>query len=357
MERSLVSTSCNRTCSEPLPCCRDLRKRTHMLTLTIAENFKLHVNDFHCRQIFFGGSHDNGFARLLEQYADDKHALRRVTLLEGVPFEKELAVLPFDTVKFPGIFRDTKINVMGSTLDLLTGQPLRPRVDTRGLSATSDVFTPRSGSPFSPFSPPRNGIPQLDGQAVAQRAPHLRTASIASSDSFGPPNAGGSWAAITKASSAMPFTDLPPAARTAEPAKTISRNIKGQRIDEPLDYDKDEVARLKKIKMCNQHYIGQGCCHWNAGKADKCPHRHDVKLTSQERYWLRVVARETPCKKGAYCDDVKCIYGHRCPFPVANEGSSRGSGMCLNGDHCRFPRDMHGVDTKIVKTIRATGAF
>ena len=135
------------------------------------------------------------------------------------------------------------------------------------------------------------------------------------------------------------------------------RNLKGQRIDDTLDYDRDEVQRLKKLKMCNQHYIGLGCCHYNAGKSDKCPHRHDIRLTTKERYSLRVVARETPCKKGFECDDVKCIYGHRCPFPLATEGSARGSGMCLNGDNCRFSRDMHGVDTKVVKKTLITGAF
>ena len=58
-----------------------------------------------------------------------------------------------------------------------------------------------------------------------------------------------------------------------------------------------------------------------------------------------------------FCDDKKCIYGHRCPFPVATEGSLRGSGRCLNGEHCRFGHEMHGVDSKIVKTVRVTGAL
>jgi len=165
------------------------------------------------------------------------------------------------------------------------------------------------------------------------------------------------WATVAKKSSSLPFTDLPKQQAAIQPPKAVSRNRAGYRIDEELEYNRDEVQRLKRIKLCNQHYLGQGCCHYNAGKADKCPHKHDMKLTSQERYWLRVVARETPCKRGFECDDVKCIYGHRCPFPVATEGSSRGSGSCLNGENCRFPREMHGVDTKVIKYIKVTGAF
>lgn len=251
-------------------------------------------------------------------------------------------------------FRETKITIPGA-IDLLTGQPAIPRKDSRGLSATSGVFTPRANSPFSPG---RGTNPQLDGQtAMSQRLPHLRTNSVASSEYSSESGAANSWATIAKSSSALPFRDLPQAPSSAAPPKTILRNLSGQRVDETLEYDRDEVLRLKRLKMCNQHYIGNGCCHYNAGKSDKCPHRHDVKLNEHQRYMLRVVARETPCKKGFGCDDTKCIYGHRCPFPLATEGSSRGSGMCLNGENCRFSRDMHGVDTRVVKRILATGAF
>ncbi|KAI6869113.1 hypothetical protein KC338_g3666 [Hortaea werneckii] len=330
----------------------------------MAENLKLHLYDYHCRQIIFGCSQDYDYARLFGQYALDREALSRVTLLEAVPLANELKQLEFKTTKLPGVFREAQPQIASPAL--LTGplntnaQAFRPRVESCGLSATSEVFTPRTASPFSPFTSSGAQLHQLDGQVLAQRLPHLRSTSMASSaESSDSGTAGlGSWAAITKASSALPLTEIPKASRPFETAsKTISRNIKGQRIDEPMDYDKDEVQRLKRIKMCNQHYIGQGCCHYNAGRTDKCPHRHDVKLTPQERHWLRVVARETPCKKGTECDDVKCIYGHRCPFPVATEGSSRGSGMCLNGENCRFPRDMHITDTKIVKTTRITGTF
>ena len=45
----------------------------------------------YCRQVLLGCSHDNQYARLLNQYKDDE-ALRRVTLLEGAHFEKDLAI-------------------------------------------------------------------------------------------------------------------------------------------------------------------------------------------------------------------------------------------------------------------------
>ena len=82
----------------------------------IAETFKLYLYDYHCRQVIFGCSHDNGYARLLEQYLQDGEALPRVTLLEGVPFEKELIALPFRQKKFSGIFRENKIVIPGQVV-------------------------------------------------------------------------------------------------------------------------------------------------------------------------------------------------------------------------------------------------
>lgn len=249
-----------------------------------------------------------------------------------------------------------KLTVYPGPPDLLSTHSFRPRVDSRGLSATSEVFSPKTQTPFSPLGyAATNGIPHMNEQLRNQRLRNMSIESSATSSEAGL----GSWAAVTKSSSGLPFTDLPKSTRPVEPEeKLVLRNIKGQRVDEPLEYDRDEIQRLKKHKLCNQHYVGQGCCHYNAGKADKCPHKHDVTLTPQELYWLRVVARETPCKKGPGCDDTRCIYGHRCPFPKPTEGSNRGAtGSCLNGENCRFPREMHTVDPKIVKMTKVTGRF
>ncbi|KAK3701203.1 hypothetical protein LTR37_015582 [Vermiconidia calcicola] len=315
----------------------------------ISETFKIYVYNYHCRQIVFGCSHDNGYARLLEQYMSDEEALSRVTLLEGTPFEKELAILPFQKAKFPGIFRDNKISIQGQT-DLLTGQP-PARVDSgRSLNANSVAFTPRTGTPASVYSPYSTAA-TLGGQPMSVRNPHVRNESIASSANDS--DTGGSWATVTKKNAHQPFTGV--LRTTTNSQDAVSRNRKGQRLDTNLEYNREEVQRIKKMKACNQHYLGtNGCCHYNAKKEDKCPHDHRINFSATDKKWLRVVARETPCKKGHECDDPKCIYGHHCPFPVATEGSMRGVG-CLNGNDCRFPSSMHGMDLAPFKTTRVTG--
>ena len=260
--------------------------------------------------------------------------MSRVTLLEGLPLEHQLAVLPYHKAKFPDIFRDSKVFVPG------------------GLNANSDVFTSHTGTPGSIHSPV-DGISSQDGQPLAMHSRYFRADSFSS---FGASSENGAatWATVTTKNAHRPLKDIPRASSDA--TDVIKRNKYGQRLDNDLEYDRDEVQRMKKLKSCNQHYIGRGCCHFNAGKIDKCPHNHHYKFTSTELKWLRAVARETPCKKSHECDDPDCIYGHHCPFPVATEGSMRGVG-CMNGDLCRFPRSMHGMETVPVKKIRVSGAF
>lgn len=87
----------------------------------------------------------------------------RLTLMEGTPFEKELDVLPFVKHKFNGLFRDSKI-VIGAP-DLLAGAP--PRMDSRmrALNPASGMFTPRTATPASIYSP-RPVCPTFMGMAL-----------------------------------------------------------------------------------------------------------------------------------------------------------------------------------------------
>jgi hypothetical protein len=66
-------------------------------------------------------------------------------MMEGVPFEKELLALPFPTKKFPGIFRDTKVNVWGNFSGAVTN----------GVSKSYNIL---SGLPSRLPPPPKNGV-------------------------------------------------------------------------------------------------------------------------------------------------------------------------------------------------------
>ena len=115
----------------------------------------------------------------------------------------------------------------------------------------------------------------------------------------------------------------------------VPRNRYGYRVDPEIKFDKVEVYRIKKLKLCNVHYL-RGDCYY-----DNCTHDHDYKPTKAELHTLRCIARMVPCRMGGECDDVKCIYGHRC----------LAGSPCVFGDKCKFSEDMHNVDTRVVKKI------
>jgi hypothetical protein len=81
--------------------------RSVTVKLTITAAFQMSFDNVQCRHIIFGGSPDNGYARLLGPHVDSK----KISLLEGPPFAKELAEL---TTRYPvmdcvAVFRKTKL--------------------------------------------------------------------------------------------------------------------------------------------------------------------------------------------------------------------------------------------------------
>ncbi|MCJ1357228.1 MAG: hypothetical protein MMC33_007224 [Icmadophila ericetorum] len=316
----------------------------------LVELFKLHLYNCHCRHILFGCSHDNGYARLLEDLIEQQ-TLSQITLLEGVPFERELATLvtKYQTTKFPNLFRTSKIDLYQNQYHQL---PLRQR------QSPEMVSQPTASSPQ----------PMTNHTAHANHANHANLANLANHGNYTnqiPPFAASNQAAIARAQSGpvpVPASSpmapswastagAAPPAQIASPPPTpsphtatvsvIPRNKYGQRVDPMIQYDKSEVKRVQKIKMCNVHFLRNDCPYGN-----ECEHDHFYKPNKNELLTLRFIARQTPCRFGTGCDDTKCIYGHRCP--TGQEGSKD----CRFGASCRFDPDMHGIDLKVVRTTK-----
>ena len=236
----------------------------------------------------------------------DRDLLGRITLLEGIPFERELASIKpaYRVAKFNSLFRDTKI------------------------------ITP-SRNPWS--SPaPTTSSPQT--QTLPIRTPSLSNGN----DTTATPGPA-TWASTTAAVANATLTDLTASKpSTPKPPPTVERNKYGQRVDR-VDFKtipKDELNRVKKLKLCNLFFLLGECPNIS------CYHTHEYKLTKNERVVLQAVARMTPCHFGTECDDPACIYGHRCPL------SEVGKKDCFWGANCRFDTTAHGVDTNIVKVTK-----
>lgn len=114
------------------------------------------------------------------------------------------------------------------------------------------------------------------------------------------------------------------------------RNSYGQRIDPLVTHNKEEVARLKKLKLCNAHFLRRFC-----RSGSDCYHNHTYKIAPEELKTLGHVARMAPCGQGSECDDEDCYHGHVCPAPKGRNGE-----LCIFGEMCRFPDEMHNVERK-----------
>lgn len=312
----------------------------------IIENFKIHINNLHCRKIFFGCSHDNGFARMLEKYMTEPYYVSKVTLLEGVPFEKELQALPYATKKFQGIFRESKINLQGATYGQLSvANTPSPAPKTYNIITGIPTHFPPPTGYRSMGENDGLGDSPMPAQATADM---WRTPSSSTLASDGLPVTAKpilNWAA--RAAAPPPPSSPKPNYEPVSREEMIARNRHGQRVDPATrDYDKAEVDRVKTMKLCNVHFLRQECPF-----KDNYTHVHDYKPSSGEIATLRLVARMAPCQNGSGCQDVKCMYGHRCPAPYARNVLDKGKKPCIFGEACKFPIELHDLDCNVVKTL------
>ena len=282
----------------------------------------------------------------------------QITLLEGVPFERELATLrgKFESTKFDPLFRTAKINIYQQHQPVHQARPpLMPQPQSMPQSIPMQL---QSGSAI------QNGMygSNMGYQSPYYAPPASRSPSQSTNNSVAMNPMGSSWA--TKAVSAPPVQlGSPPSTPQPTPPNmsTVPRNKYGQRIDPVVSYDKSEVKRVQKIHMCNVHFLRNDCSY-----GDDCSHSHSYKPNKNELLTLRCVARQTPCHFGTACDDIKCIYGHRyvfltprsvftsptlyCRCPFSYEGTQE----CRFGENCRFDKSMHGLDTKVVRTTKVS---
>ncbi|PYH31358.1 CCCH zinc finger protein [Aspergillus neoniger CBS 115656] len=272
----------------------------------IAEAFKVNLYNCHCHQIFLGCADTNAYAQILVDIMEDIDLVGRVTLIEGITFEKDLAKIKaaYRVSQFPEILRNTKI---------------------------TPVWAPWKAAVASKPPPALTPSPKPGAVPLSRTSTSTSTnASTSMSSTSARPSTPGEFQ-VVQSKSVTP----------ARP-KIVERNKYGQRVDR-VDFKsipREEMNRLKKLKLCNLHYLLGECT------IDNCQHDHSRRLTKSELSVLTAIARMTPCRYGLDCDDPECTYGHRCPH------AEPGKKDCYWGSNCRFDPAAHGIDTNIVKLTK-----
>lgn len=214
--------------------------------------FEQDIADVKCRAVIFGGSADNGYARLLLPYVGDNVKRSRIILVEGQPFVKELSELKdsFSIARFSDVFSTTKLA-------------------SRRVSFST--------------TPPSTPIPNEPTRATT-------TATFASA-----------------AASKTGRTSHSVATVTAGRDTVVLLNSKGQRLDDIIRPIPGLLNVLKSKKHCNLHHILGKCSDSN------CSFLHGVRLDRKGIEARRWIARQAPCQLGLQCRNEKCFLGHECP--------------------------------------------
>lgn len=172
----------------------------------------------------------------------DPSIVQLITLLEGVPFERELEKLrsKYKTKRLGKLFRTTKI---------VNDQPY----GSYWSSSTSSVNGNGPQNPTSLFSAASHPDPP-DKELDLIRP---KSTSVPISNSLNLRNQ--TWALKTKHAAAPVDAPQPLSADPDRKSPEIFRNRHGQRVDPPLPYDMNEITRVKKIHMCNVHFLRGDC--------------------------------------------------------------------------------------------------
>ena len=241
--------------------------------------------NFHCQHIVFGGSADSSYAGFLTPFATPNSVNDRITLLEGPPFPHELKKVAqgFQQTSFPAIFRISKLQVVPNGAAISIGSK-RPAVEP--LAGARD----RTNTPFTSAA----SLP-------------ARTYSVPTTQKT-----------LTPQSALSPI---------------IYQNQYGQRLDPPLNFDKQYLKHLYEYnsKLCNNFYLKAYCPY-----GTNCEWDHSQLLTQMQLDTLRHKARTSNCRN-AFCIDPQCPLGHMCPR----------NGSC-NISLCKFLPEMHQIDTSQV---------
>jgi hypothetical protein len=202
------------------------------------------------------GSGDRGYVSYLRRF-DDGNA--DITLVEATPFEPSFRALAerFTTIKFPTVFRETKL---GTRPVPAAAVPTQTPAPTR----SANTYAGAASSPQGPLRPVPVG-------------PSTMTARTESTIAF---------------------------------SRVMNFNSDGVRIDEPIP--KCNHVLFERFQAANPRPCAR--FHLTVCKAVSCADDHDVPLDLNQKSALLRLARYKSCVNGLRCRDRGCVASHQCIY-------------------------------------------
>jgi hypothetical protein len=212
------------------------------------EVLAFHVNNPQCEHILLACCNDAGYVPVLRQYAAQSACSDRITLLSSGAIWSGMSDLGFRTTRvFESLF-DSR-----GSLPIPTAATAWKQLQSSpvAIQPRVDLFTAESSKP--------------QGKSVANSG-RLRP---------------------------------------------ILRDGNGNRIDKILNVNGNLAIAMRKLNLCNWHYLRADCQNQNSGC--KRDHKAPRPLSPENYDALWFVARQGMCRslrKGGSCEDDQCIYGH-----------------------------------------------
>lgn len=255
----------------------------------LAEATTWHLENYNCKHIILGISHDASYAAFVNGLMQDETTRQRVTILEGVPTVRELVATGVNVLNLNEmLFRPERLVAKQQPVML---EPLPPPV-------TSPRPAPAATAP-RPASTPAVAPPSY-ARAIKSASP--------------PPQ-------MTLPIPLHPRVANPPRLAQASKPQPPSWNPGARGLDPPIKVSQAALDNIKKRKdnnkLCNNHYLRGPC-----SKGDECCFEHKYKPSPDEILAIAYLARLNPCTSGQECDVENCIYGHHVSFSAPPPSSS-----------------------------------
>lgn len=216
--------------------------------------FEQFVRNPSCRHIMFGACHDNGYVRMLEDFAVDHAVAERVTLLYSFHIGKEFDKLPFKSTKMDAIFRTASPE----------GSNTATSVSYQGVSRTE----------YAHITAPKT------------------------------------WAALARRNGDSGEVAVPAETNNLS-SRTVLVNAAGHRVDVKLPQPSQAALESwkRKVKVAGMRYCRM--YHLSGGCHGGCGYSHGP-LSDEEKVVYRRNLRVEFCHTGLGCRDASCYYGHNC---------------------------------------------
>lgn len=255
------------------------------------ENAKWHLQNYNCKHVYLGVSHDAGYAPFLSELVRDPETSQRVTVIEGVAMAPEL--------------KATGVQVVRLSKDLFRGDKLVERTSAYAASAAIARTASPAGSVSS--SGANSSTISYANAITNGTPPPVMSLPLAPSKNSPRSKSNASTPSATTPSGSGPaqYQTIPPQQPDWNPGT--------RGLDEPITVNVAVMEAVKKRKdtdkLCNNHFLRGPCA-----KGDACNFVHDYKPNGEEIHAIAVLARQNPCTHGQDCENWECIYGHHVSF-------------------------------------------